>query len=79
MKQVCRLLSGLGTSQMIGEHTKEWDRTKAPDISAHPSGSSSGHVIEWTKPAYGKYKCNIVALFYAPLNMVGIGICIRND
>lgn len=52
---------------------------KAPDISAHPSGASSGHDIDWTKPAYGRYKCNIDASLSDPLNVVGIGIWIRDD
>jgi hypothetical protein len=49
------------------------------DSYSHPSGSSSGHVIEWTKPTYDRYKCNIDASFSSSLNMVGIGICLRDD
>lgn len=52
---------------------------KAPDISAHPSGASSGHDIGWTKPAYGRYKCNIDASLSDSLNVVGIDIWIRDD
>jgi hypothetical protein len=47
-------------------------------IFLHPSGASSGHDIEWMKPAYGRYKCNIDA-FSDPLNVEGIGICTRDD
>ena len=36
-------------------------------------------MIEWTKPTYGRYKCNIDASFSSFLNMVGIGICLRDD
>ena len=46
---------------------------------AQPNSVIHGHVIEWTKPAYGRYKCNIDASFFDSLNIVGIGICIRDD
>jgi hypothetical protein len=36
-------------------------------------------VVEWTKLTYGMYKCNIDASFSPSLNMVGIGICLRDD
>jgi len=36
-------------------------------------------VIKWTKSTYGRYKCNIDALFSSSLNMVGIGICLCDD
>jgi len=52
---------------------------KAIDNPAQPNNVIHDHVIEWTKPAYGRYKCNIDASFSDSLNMVGIGICIRDD
>jgi len=36
-------------------------------------------VVEWSKPAYGRYKCNIDASFSSSMNMVGIRICLRDD
>ena len=66
------LLDDWRTTQGVRSH-------KAPDISANSSGASSGHDIEWKKPTYGRYKCNIDTSLFDPLNMVGIGICIRDD
>jgi len=45
----------------------------------HAQLNSVIHVIEWTNPAYGRYKCNIDASFSDSLNMVGIVICIHDD
>jgi len=47
--------------------------------STHQSDSSNCHGVEWKKPAYGRYKCNIVVSFSFSLNMVGISICLRHD
>ena len=45
----------------------------------HHGNSSDGMVVEWSKPAYGRYKCNIDASFSSTMNKVGIGICLRDD
>lgn len=52
---------------------------KATDNYAQPNSVIHGHVIEWMKPTYDRYKCNINGFFYDSLNMVGIDICIRYD
>jgi len=66
------LLDDWRTAQEVRSH-------KATDNHAQPNSVIHGHVIEWTKLAYGRYKCNIDASFSDSLNMVGIGICIRDD
>jgi len=45
----------------------------------HQIRASSSNVVEWMKPTYGRYKCNIDASFSSSLNMVGIRICLRDD
>jgi len=77
------------TSLQVVEHARhlldDWRAAqgvrshRAIDFSTHPSRSRSGHVIKWTKPTYGKYKCNIDASFSSSLNMVGIGVCLCDD
>lgn len=42
-------------------------------------GSTSRDEAKWTKSTIGRYKCNIDASFSSSLNMVGLGMCIRND
>jgi len=66
------LLDDYRTAQEVRSH-------KATNNHAQPNSVIHSHVIEWTKPAYGRYKCNIDASFSDSLNMVGIGICIRDD
>jgi len=66
------LLDDYRTAQEFRSH-------KATGNHAHPNSVIHSHVIEWTKPACGRYKCNIDASFSDSLNMVGIGICIRDD
>ncbi|XP_024626730.1 uncharacterized protein [Medicago truncatula] len=66
------LLDDWRTAQEVRSH-------KATNNPAQPNNVIHGHVIEWTKPTYGRYKCNIDASFSDSLNMVGIGICIRDD
>jgi len=36
-------------------------------------------IEKWTKPSLDRYKCNVDASFSEPLDMVGIGICIRDE
>jgi len=66
------LLDDWRTAQEVRSH-------KTTNNHAQPNNVIHGHVIEWTKPTYGRYKCNIDASFSNSLNMVGIGICIRDD
>jgi len=33
----------------------------------------------WMKPALGRYKCNIDASLSTSLNMVGLGMCLKDD
>jgi len=51
-------------------------------IAGHDSnGASRPRVIipeRWTKPAPGRFKCNVDASFSTELNRVGIGMCIRD-
>jgi len=47
-------------------------------ISMSEGGTSNREVVEWTKPARGRYKCNIDASFSSSSNMVGIVVCLRN-
>jgi len=66
------LLDDWRTAQEVRSH-------KATNILAQLNNVIHGPVIKWTKPTYGRYKCNIDASFSDSLNMVGIGICIRDD
>jgi len=50
------LLDDWITAQEVGLH-------KAIDNHAQPNSVTHGHVIKWTKPAYGRYKCNVDAFF----------------
>lgn len=43
------------------------------------NGSTSRDETKWTKSTIDRYKCNIYASFSSSLNMVGLGMCIRND
>jgi len=36
-------------------------------------------VAHWTKPPPGRYKCNVDATFFESMDMVGVGICIRDE
>ena len=36
-------------------------------------------MVEWSKPAYGRYRCNIDASFSSSMSMVGTRICLRDD
>jgi len=50
---------------MIGEPPKKSDRIKLLTIIyTQLNRVIHGHVIEWTNPAYGRYKCNIDAFFF---------------
>ena len=66
------LLDDWRTAQEVRSH-------KATNILAQLNSVIHGPVSKWTKPTYGRYKCNIEASFSDSLNMVGIGICIRDD
>ena len=66
------LLDDWTTAQEVRSH-------KATDNHAQLNSVIHGHVIELTKPTYGRYKCNIDASFSDSLNMVGIDKCIRDD
>ena len=35
--------------------------------------------VSWVKPSPGRYKCNVDASFCKATNIVGIGMCIRDD
>ena len=72
VKRARHLLDDWRTAQEVRSH-------KATDIPAQPNSVIHGPVIEWTKPAYCRYKCNIDASFSDSLNVVGIGICICDD
>jgi len=55
-------------------------RTRREDVPlTHQGNSNDGNVVEWSKSAYGRYKCNINASFSSSMHMVGIGICFRDD
>jgi len=60
------------TAQEIRSH-------KATDNHAQLNSVIHGYVIEWTKPAYDRYKYNIDASSSDSLNIVGIGVCICDD
>jgi len=45
----------------------------------HQSNYTDVNVVEWSKPTHGRCKCNIDASFSSSTNMVGIGICLRDD
>ena len=66
------LLDDWRTAQEVRSH-------KATNILAQLNNVIHGPVIKWTKPTYGRYKCNIDASFSDSLNVVGIGICICDD
>jgi len=40
--------------------------------------STPNHVASWTKPSLGRYKCNVDASFSETLDIVGIGMFIRD-
>ncbi|AES61794.1 hypothetical protein MTR_1g088650 [Medicago truncatula] len=57
-------------------------KTQVPhriDKTLEKSGTNNREVVECTKPARDRYKYNIDASFSSSSNMVGIGICLRND
>ena len=35
--------------------------------------------VKWVKPSLGRFKCNVDASFSKVSNMVGIGMCIRDE
>jgi len=65
-----------------------WDKAKAllaswtnaQKVKQRMSITQVTRLIEkWTKPSLDRYKCNVDASFSEPLDMVGIGICIRDE
>jgi len=58
------------------QHIRLW-RKDVP--LTHQGNSSDGIVVEWSKPAYGRYRCNIDASFSSSMSMVGTRICLRDD
>jgi len=64
---------------------EEW--RAAQDIRARSNNQNTTQQVRntsleedrWRKPTPGRYKCNIDASFSTSLNMVGLGMCLRDD
>ena len=52
---------------------------QASTSSTFQCSSNSIKEVKWTKPTSGRYTCNINASFSSSMNMVGIGLCLRDD
>jgi len=60
------------------KHAQE-SRKNTADSAMHLDSRPRSVIQErWTKPAPGRFKCNVNASFSNELNIVGIGMCIRD-
>jgi len=48
-------------------------------VSASSSSSAHQQYIKWQKPGRGRLKCNVDAAFSSSLNVIGFGMCIRDE
>jgi len=69
------------TTQQIGDRAvaflNSWKTTQETRIRSSPANPQFD-ISKWSKPSVGRFKCNIDASFYASLNKVGFGACIRD-
>jgi hypothetical protein len=48
-------------------------------VSAGSSSSAQQQHIRWQKPGRGRLKCNVDTAFSSSLNVIGVGMCIRDE
>jgi len=57
---------------------EDWKSAKLVQETS-PNRQQQDRRVKWVKPSVGRFKCNIDASFSESLNMVGIGMCIRDE
>jgi len=72
-------VSASSNSSAMGEGEQQPVTRAVSTVSAGSSSSAHQQHIKWQKPGRGRLKCNVDAAFSSSLNVIGFGVCIRDE
>jgi len=67
------------SSSALGEGEQQPAMRAVSTKSAGSSSSAQQQHIRWQKPGRGRLKCNVDAAFSSSLNVIGVGMCVRDE